>query len=77
MLNEKVAEIDRLIENRFRAHDLAELATSMPGTGSLLGAELLAGVGSDLASFAGLAPPWVPGSLTCPAPTSTPPAGTA
>ncbi|MEV6602129.1 IS110 family transposase, partial [Actinoplanes sp. NPDC051346] len=38
-LNEKIAQIDRLIEDRFRAHDLAEIITSMPGVGPLLGAE--------------------------------------
>lgn len=56
---------EKLIEDRFRAHDLAEIITSMPGIGPLLGAEFLAGVGSDLnffgtpdrlAAFAGLAP---------------------
>ncbi|MEU9454508.1 IS110 family transposase [Streptomyces sp. NPDC048277] len=65
VLNEKVAEVDRLIEDRFRARDLAEIITSLPGIGPLLGAEFLAGVGSDLtvfatpdrlAAFAGLAP---------------------
>lgn len=65
VLNDKVAEVDRLIEDRFRAHDLAEIITSMPGISPLLGAEFLAGVGSDLtffatpdrlAAFAGLAP---------------------
>ncbi|REK84332.1 IS110 family transposase [Streptomyces inhibens] len=65
VLNEKVAAIDRLIEDRFRAHDRAEVITSMPGIGPLLGAEFLAGVGSGiaffatpdrLAAFAGLAP---------------------
>lgn len=65
VLNEKVAEVDRLIEDRFLAHDLAEIITSMPGIGPLLGAEFLAGVGCDLtffatpdrlAAFAGLAP---------------------
>lgn len=46
VLNEKVAEADRLIEDRFRAHELAEIITSMPGIGPLLGAEFLAGVGT-------------------------------
>ncbi|TDT97271.1 transposase IS116/IS110/IS902 family protein [Streptomyces sp. 846.5] len=64
-LNGKIAEIDKLIEGRFRQHELAEVITSMPGIGSLLGAEFLAAVGSDmdsfanpdrLAAFAGLAP---------------------
>nr|WP_244188151.1 IS110 family transposase [Streptomyces regalis] len=51
-LNEKVAEIDRLIEARFRAHELAEVLAGMPGIGPLLGAEFLAVIGSDLADFA-------------------------
>ncbi|MBD0746730.1 IS110 family transposase [Streptomyces sp. CBMA152] len=64
-LNEKVAEIDKLIEGRFREHQLAEVIASMPGIGPLLGAEFLAAIGGDLsafptpdslAAFAGLAP---------------------
>jgi transposase len=64
-LNEKIAEIDKLIEGRFRRHELTEVIASLPGIGPLLGAEFLAGMGSDLASFgspdrlasfAGLAP---------------------
>jgi transposase len=50
-LNEKIAEIDKLIEGRFRRHELAEVIASLPGIGPLLGAEFLAGMGSDLASF--------------------------
>lgn len=52
VLNDKDAEVDRLIEDRFRAHDLAEIITSVPGIGHLLGAEFLAGVGSDLTFLA-------------------------
>jgi transposase len=64
-LNDKVAEIDRLIENRFHRHPHAEAITSLPGMGALLGAEFLAATGGDmiffatadrLAGFAGLAP---------------------
>jgi transposase len=64
-LNQQIAEADRLIADRFRAHHLAEVITSMPGIGPLLGAEFLAATGGDmarfatadrLASFAGLAP---------------------
>lgn len=64
-LNEKVAEVDRLIEAGSRTHELAEIVASMPGIGPLLGAEFLAAVGNDLAdftspdrlaAFAGLAP---------------------
>lgn len=64
-LNEKIAEIDKLIEGRFRQHELAEIVSSLPGIGPLLGAEFLAATGGDmaffatpdrLAGFAGLAP---------------------
>ncbi|CAM5657178.1 hypothetical protein SAURM35S_06878 [Streptomyces aurantiogriseus] len=49
-LNEKVAEVDRLIEARFCTHDLAEIVASMPGIGPLLGAEFLAAIGNELAA---------------------------
>lgn len=64
-LNEKVTETDKLIEGRFREHELAEVILSMPGIGGTLGAEFLASVGGSLdafptpdrlAAFAGLAP---------------------
>ncbi|MFF3879191.1 IS110 family transposase [Streptomyces sp. NPDC001978] len=64
-LSEEIAEIDKLIEARFRAHDLAEVIASMPGIGPLLGAEFLAATAGDLsrygspdrlASLAGVAP---------------------
>ncbi|GAB2960432.1 hypothetical protein GCM10017788_59880 [Amycolatopsis acidiphila] len=64
-LNDKVAEIDRLIEDRFHQHAHAEVIVSLPGVGTLLGAEFLAATGGDmsffatadrLAGFAGLAP---------------------
>ncbi|MFD9269565.1 IS110 family transposase [Streptomyces goshikiensis] len=64
-LNEQIAEIDKLIAARFREHELAEVISSMPGIGSLLGAEFLAATAGDmsrfgssdcLASFAGVAP---------------------
>lgn len=64
-LNEKIAETDKLIEGRFRQHRHAEVITSMPGIGPLLGAEFLAATGGDmdafdsadrLAGFAGVAP---------------------
>ncbi|MGW4042690.1 IS110 family transposase [Streptomyces sp. NPDC004721] len=50
-LNEKIAETDKLIEGRFRQHELAEVIASVPGIGPLLGAEFLAAVGGDLAAF--------------------------
>ncbi|MFE6946694.1 IS110 family RNA-guided transposase, partial [Streptomyces chartreusis] len=64
-LHDQVAEIDKLIEARFREHELAEVITSMPGIGPLLGAEFLAVTAGDLtrfgspdrlASLAGVAP---------------------
>ncbi|MFF2430911.1 IS110 family RNA-guided transposase [Streptomyces mirabilis] len=64
-LNEQITEIDKLIAARFREHDLAEVISSMPGIGPLLGAEFLAATAGDmsrfgtadrLASLAGVAP---------------------
>ncbi|KND37327.1 IS110 family RNA-guided transposase [Streptomyces acidiscabies] len=64
-LNEQIAEIDKLIAVRFREHELAEVISSMPGIGPLLGAEFLAATAGDmsrygssdrLASLAGVAP---------------------
>ncbi|PAX85214.1 IS110 family transposase [Streptomyces albidoflavus] len=64
-LNGQIAEIGKLIEARFREHELAEVISSMPGIGPLLGAEFLAATAGDmdrygsadrLASFAGVAP---------------------
>ncbi len=65
VLNEQVAEPDKLIEARFRDHHHFELITSMPGLGIVLGAEFLAATGGDmsvfgtpdrLAGFGGVAP---------------------
>lgn len=65
VLNDEIAEIDELIEDRFRQHELAEVISSMPGIGPLLGAEFLAATAGDmsrfgsadrLASLAGVAP---------------------
>jgi transposase len=64
-LNGKIAETDKLIEGRFRQHRHAEVITSLPGIGPLLGAEFIAATGGDmdafgsadqLAGFAGVAP---------------------
>lgn len=64
-LNEKIGEIDKLVERRFREHRHAAPILSMSGFGPLLGAELLAAIDGDiaqfgtpdrLAGFAGLAP---------------------
>ncbi|MFF3460758.1 transposase, partial [Streptomyces sp. NPDC002730] len=64
-LDEEIAETDRLIEGRFSEHRHAEAILSMPGIGTLLGAEFIALTGGDmdvfgspdrLAGVAGLAP---------------------
>lgn len=64
-LNEEIAEIENLIDDRFRQHQHAEIILSMPGFGPLLGAEFLAATGGDMTQFgspdrlagvAGLAP---------------------
>jgi transposase len=64
-LNEKITETDKLIEGRFREHELAEVILSVPGVGAVLGAEFLVGIGGSmdafptpdrLAAFAGVAP---------------------
>lgn len=63
--NRQVAQLDKLIEARFRDHRHFEVITSMPGLGVILGAEFLAATGGDmtvfgisdrLASFGGVAP---------------------
>lgn len=64
-LDEEIAELDALIEARFREHSHAEVIRSLPGMGALLGAEFIAATGGAmdafgtpdrLAGFAGLAP---------------------
>ncbi|MET9833518.1 IS110 family transposase [Streptomyces sp. NPDC006385] len=64
-LDEEIAELDALIEGRFREHPHAEVIRSLPGMGAKLGAEFIAATGGDmdafgsadrLAGFAGLAP---------------------
>jgi transposase len=64
-LNEQIRNVDKLIEGRFRQHEHAEVISSLPGIGTILGAEFLAATGGDmtafgtsdrLAGFAGLAP---------------------
>ena len=72
-LGEQVKATDKLVEDRFHRHQLAEVITSMPGIGTVLGAEFLAATGGDmdffatpdrLAAFAGLAPaPWDSGRI--------------
>lgn len=64
-LHGQVAETEKRIEARFRAHQHAEILLSMPGFGTLLASEFLAATGGDitaydnvarLAGVAGLAP---------------------
>jgi transposase len=64
-LNAELVDVDAMIETTFQQHRLAAIITSMPGFGSLLGAELLAAANGDLTTFntadrlagiAGLAP---------------------
>jgi transposase len=50
-LNQQVAELDKLIEARFRDHRNFEVITSMPCLGVILGAEFLAATGGDMAVF--------------------------
>jgi transposase len=64
-LNAELADVDTMIDAKFQQHRLAGIIASMPGFGSLLGAELLAATNGDLTTFdtvdrlagiAGLAP---------------------
>jgi transposase len=64
-LDEEIAELDALIEARFREHPHAEVILSFPGMGKLTGAAFIAATGGDmdafgsadrLAGYAGLAP---------------------
>jgi transposase len=64
-LSEKITGTEKLIEGRFREHELADIVLSMPGMGPKLGAEFLVAVGGSLdgfptadrlAAFGGVAP---------------------
>ncbi|WP_420918885.1 transposase [Streptomyces albus] len=63
-LNEQIREMDKLIEGRFREHELADIVLSVPGIGLVLGAGSSppsAATGrvrlpDALAAFAGVAP---------------------
>jgi transposase len=64
-LDEEIAELDALIEARFRERPHAEVILSFPGMGKLTGAAFIAATGGDmdafgsadrLAGYAGLAP---------------------
>lgn len=48
----QLEHIEALIEERFSHHELAEVITSLPGIGILLGAEFLAATGGDMTAFA-------------------------
>ncbi len=50
-LNEQIREMDKLIEGRFREHELADIVLSVPGVGTVLGAEFIAAVGGSLDDF--------------------------
>jgi hypothetical protein len=62
-LDEEIAELDTLIEARFRKHPLAGLIVSLPGIGTSLGAEFIAATGGDMAVFGSA---WPPGRLRQP-----------
>jgi transposase len=51
-LDEEIAELDALIEARFRDHPHAEVIASLPGIGTSLGAEFIAATGEDMSTFA-------------------------
>lgn len=64
-LDEEIAEVETLIEARFREHPHAEVILSLPGMGKVMGAAFIAATGGDmdafgsadrLAGYAGLAP---------------------
>ncbi|WBB70895.1 transposase [Micromonospora sp. WMMD812] len=64
-LDQQLAELDKLIADRFHRHHHVKVITSMVGIGDLLGAEFLAATGGNLdgfasadhlAGYAGLAP---------------------
>ncbi|PSK96190.1 transposase IS116/IS110/IS902 family protein [Murinocardiopsis flavida] len=50
-LDAELAEADAAIEGRFREHRHAGVITSLPGIGTLLGAEFIAATGGDMAAF--------------------------
>lgn len=51
-LDRQLAELDKVIAERFRADRNADIIASMVGIGDLLGAEFLAATGGSLATFA-------------------------
>jgi hypothetical protein len=55
-LDNEIAELDELIEARFRERRHAEVITSLPGIGPRLGAEFLAATGGDMTAFTSSSP---------------------
>ncbi|MDX3568733.1 hypothetical protein PV648_05295 [Streptomyces sp. ID05-47C] len=51
VLNQQVAELDKLTEARVRDHRHLDVITIMPGLGIVLGAEFLAAADGDMAVF--------------------------
>ncbi|MGW0886465.1 IS110 family transposase [Streptomyces sp. NPDC002671] len=51
-LDEEIAELDALIEARFREHPHADVICSLPGMGTQLGAEFIAATGGLMTAFA-------------------------
>jgi len=51
-LQRQLAELDKMISDRFQKHRHAAIITSMVGIGDLLGAEFLAATGGSLSDFA-------------------------
>ena len=51
-LGARIRQIDQRIQERFRRHRAAGVITSLPGIGTLLGAEFLVATGGDMAAFA-------------------------
>ena len=51
-LGTRIRQIDLRIQDRFRCHRAAAVITSLPGIGTLLGAEFLVATGGDMAAFA-------------------------
>ncbi|MFF4143547.1 IS110 family transposase, partial [Streptomyces sp. NPDC001698] len=52
VLDEEIAELDALIEARFREHPHADVICSLPGMGTQLGAEFIAATGGHMTAFA-------------------------
>jgi transposase len=52
-LGQRIKQVDERIAARFRRHRAAAVITSLPGIGTLLGAEFLVATGGDMAAFAG------------------------